>query len=191
MVYKDPRTGATLGGALREWREGSDLTLGATADACGVTITRLIDVESDKIGPSAVLLTKLGRLYGDEFIGARRQAGWIAVMGWLKVIASIDSPTNRQILDVVAKSIRDMRNLPDDSPIFMRDQEADLVFSMLDLEHAELFKDLCVTFKMASDNAEAFIDRANMRRERRDEASMTIIERFGPDLSTEFGTSAA
>ena len=183
MVYKDPRTGATLGGALREWREGSNLTLYATADACGVTITHLMDVESDKIGPSASLLTKLGRCYGDEFIGSQRQAGWIAVMGWLQMIASLDSPTNRQILCVVATSIREMRNLPEDAIVVMRDQEADIVFSMLNLDDEKLYVDLREAFELSEEGARAFVERANMRRDRREEASQTLIERFGPDFS--------
>lgn len=179
MIYTDPRTGSTLGGALGEWRIASEMTLGQAAEAVGVTITHLFDVENDKIGPSANLLLALGRIYRNECVGPSCQSGWAAVTNWLGVFSGLDVPTNRQMLNVVAASLRQMRNLPDAAPVGMRGQEGDLIFSMLDMEDGDLAADLSDSFGLTLEDAEATIDKARGRLDRRDAPRQPILERIG------------
>jgi len=178
MVYEDPRTGKTLGGALWEWRTKSELTLNAVAEAVGSTITHIMDIENNKIGPSAQLLIKLASLYGKECVGCHSEAGWAAVIGWINVFSSLESPTNREMLDVVGVSIRRMRHLPEDGLVIMRDQEADIVCSMLNLESDTLTMDLRESFGLDETMAQAFVDRAVNRRDRRQISKSPISERI-------------
>jgi len=192
MVYEDPRTGQTLGGALCAWRSASDLTLGAVAQATGSTITHLMDVENNKIGPTADLLAKLAAVYSDDYLGAQGEAGWSAVLGWLHVFDGLESPTNRERLEVVATSIRRMRRLPEDSLVIMRDQEVDIVFSALDLDDENaLADDLVASFGFERGGAEAFVKRALNRQARRHVPRQPIIARIGTRTVGDSGRHAA
>lgn len=191
MVYENPRTGETLGGALREWRAAAELTLGQVSGVTGKSITHLMDVEADKIGPDAELLRVLARMYGSDAKGSLAEAGWNAVMNWLHVFSGLDSPTNREMLDVVAASIRRMRNLPDDGLVYMRDQEADIIFSMLDLTDDGLVGDIQTAFALEGDAARQFIERATVRYERRKSSRQPIIERIGVSNVGDSRSSAA
>lgn len=190
MAYQD-RNGETLGGALREWREASDMTLGAVSQVTGAPITRLVDIENDKIGPSGQLLMKLAGLYLDECKGCRSEAGWYAMLTWLQVFGNLDSPTNREMLDVVASSIRRMRSLPDDGLVIMRDQEADIVFSMLDIEDEELENDVIASFGYQQPAAAEFLERVTARQARRGSPRQPIIDRIGTRTGIDSSQDAA
>jgi len=178
MAYTDPRTGSTLGGALKEWREQSDLSLGDVAERCSIPITQLVDIERDGSGPSAQLLIELARLYKPDCVGCTTQAGWAAVMGWLRLFSDLDAPTNRQMLDIVAASIREMRNLPDDGTVRMRDGEAEIVLSLLDLSDEQWKSDLMAAFGLSLVDTDNFLGEAVRRMERREDAEEPIIRRL-------------
>lgn len=191
MVYEDPRTGETLGGALREWREASDITLGEVSRVTGQSITHLLGIEADKVGPDAALLRKLASLYSDDCQANVPEAGWNVVLIWLNCFEGLTSPTNREMLEVVAKSIRRMRNLPDNGLVYMRDQEADIIFSMLDTEDEQLAMDLAEIFGLELTAAAEFLERATLRRDRRSSSRQPIIARIGISNSADLGQSAA
>ncbi len=191
MVYEDPRTGETLGGALREWREASGMTMGEVSQVTGVPITQLLGIEADKTGPDATLLRKLARLYSDDVQDSVPEAGWNVVLTWLSCFDSLESPTNREMLNVVATSIRRMRNLPESGLVYMRDQEADIIFSMLDTDDEQLANDIVDTFALDLATAEEFIQRAAIRRDRRSSSRQPIIQRIGISGGADVGQSAA
>lgn len=178
MAYTDPRSGSTLGGALKQWREESGLSLGQAADQCSISITQLLNIERDSSGPTAQLLIDLARLYKSDCVGSESQAGWAAVMGWLRLFSDLDAPTNRQMLDIVAASIREMRNLPEDGTVRMRDGEADIVLSLLDLSDDQWKSDLMASFGLSLVDAESFLSEATRRLERREHAEEPIIRRL-------------
>lgn len=187
MADKGSRTGKTLGGALFEWRTASSLSLGEVSQITGAPITQLLDIESDKIGPNAVLLTRLAALYSDDCLGCREEAGWDAVLSWLHTFAEFESPTNRELLTIVATSIRRMRNLPATGLVMMRDQEADIIFSVLDLTDEKLVGDVEDIFGIEADAATALVERSAVRQERSEASRTPLIERIGSTLGMDVG----
>ena len=191
MVYQDPRTGETLGGALREWRELSGMTLGEVSRITGHPITHLLGIEADKVGPDADLLRELASLYSDDCLTQVPEAGWNVVLSWLNCFEGLESRSNREMLCVVATSIRRMRKLHDTGLVFMRDQEADILFPMLDSEDEQLPGDIVEIFGLDLAAAEEFVERANSRRDRRASSRQPIIRRIGISRGGDIGQSAA
>ena len=113
------------------------------------------------------------------------------VIHWLRCFEQLESPTNREMLDVVATSIRRMRHLPDNGLVYMRDQEADIVFSMLDVDDAQLSMDIVESFGIDLVAAEEFIQRSSIRRDRRASSRQPIIGRIGISSPGDAGHSAA
>ena len=99
-------------------------------------------------------------------------------MSWLRLFSNLDAPTNRQMLDIVAASIREMRNLPEDGTVRMRDGEADIVLSLLDLSDDQWKSDLMASFGLSLVDAESFLSEATRRLERREHAEEPIIRRL-------------
>lgn len=190
MVYQD-RNGETLGAALREWRELCGLTFGAVSQTTDTPITRLVDIENDKIGPSGELLMKLAELYSQDCEGYLDEAGWSAVLTWMRLFARLESPTNRQMLDIVGASIRRMRNLPDGALVHMRDQEADIISSVLDLTDESLADDIVGALGYEPELAVDFVDRAIARMARRESLRQPILGRIGTGSGTDSVHGAA
>ena len=191
MVYQDPRTGETLGGALRQWRELSGMTLGEVSRITDRPITHLLGIEADKVGPDADLLRKLASLYSDDCLTQVPEAGWNVVLSWLNCFEGLESRSNREMLCVVATSIRRMRKLPDTGLVFMRDQEADILFPMLDSDDENLPADVADIFGLDLSKAVEFVQRAHSRRERRTSSRQPIIGRIGISSGGDIGQSAA
>lgn len=178
MVDEGARTGKTLGGALFEWRTRSGLSLGEVSKMTGAPITRLVGIESDKLGPSADLLTKLATVYADDLHGCREEAGWDAVLSWLQAFAQFESPNNREMLKLVAASIRRMRKLPETGLVIMRDQEIDIIFSALDIQDEQLPSDVAEIFSLEPFDAAALVERSILRQRRSEASTRPLIDRI-------------
>lgn len=183
MVYRDPRSGRQLGEALREWREVNEVTLADTAQRCGESITHLLDIENGNCGPSGDIL----RAYAETcpISPPGHQEGWRTVIAWLQVFRRSHATTNRQRLDIVAESLRVLRNLGPGECVRMRDVEGDIVVSLLDTEQPNLMVDVMGALGLSSSETHEFISASLRRLERRRSAKTPITRRVvaGPDAA--------
>ena len=176
MVYRDPRSGRQLGEALREWREASGVTLAQAAEQCGVPVTHLVEIENGNCGPSADVLRNLSWIC--HAAPSIEREGWATVLAWLRVFNESKASTNRERLDIVARSLRQMRGLGPTDRVRMRDVEGDIVVSMLDTDQSDLFVDVMGAFGLSSTETREFISASLRRLERRRTAQAPIVSRI-------------
>lgn len=166
---------STLGTTLQQCRTISKLTLNEAATASGVSLTRLLEIESGKSGPTKDILRTLMRIYGpairslDTAPGEeRRQAtATRSEIDWISLMMRSDLMSNRELLEYIATAVRTLRRLAVTVPVDMRSHEADLLVSMLDLSDPDVAVDIVNQFGLSIAQVKDFISGAVNRAERR------------------------
>lgn len=164
-----------IGSTLREWRVLSGYTINEAAQACGIPLTQMLNIETNTTGPSCDVLRCLEHLYRwaksvdggttlDE-INRRRLPG--TEIDWIGLALQSDMKSNREILDEVATTIRRLRRLGSTDTVYMRETEADLLVSMLDLSERECRCEVMAALKLGLVDAERLLASAATRTVRR------------------------
>lgn len=161
---------AGIGETLREWRLVCGKTIGEAADACEVSTSVMVEMETNKIGPTAEILRRLELLYSDvdnpTFHDLRLPGTEIP---WMDLARRAKFHSNRVLLDEVSLDIRRLRNLLPGAPVRMRETELDLLISMLDLDCPHCSIDMAESFDIPVLQARAIIARSTNRAARRDQ----------------------
>ncbi len=151
------------------------MTLNEAATASGVSLTRLLEIESGKSGPTKDILRSLMGIYdaairsrdttpGEE---RRRATATRSEIDWISLMLRSDLMSNRELLEYIATAVRTLRRLADTVPVHMRSHEADLLVSMLDLSDPDLAVDIVNQFGLSIAQVKDFISGAVNRAERR------------------------
>lgn len=168
-----PTTG--IGSTLREWRVLSGYTINEAAQACGIPLTQMLNIETNTTGPSCDVLRCLEHLYRlsesvdggttlDE-INRRRLPG--TEIDWIGLALQSDMKSNQEILDEVGSTIRRLRRLGPTDTVYMRETEADLLVSMLDLSERDFRCEVMAAFKLGLVDAGRLLAGAATRTVRR------------------------
>lgn len=168
-----PTTG--IGSTLREWRVLSGYTINEAAQACGIPLTQMLNIETNTTGPSCDVLRCLEHLYRlsesvdggttlDE-INRRRLPG--TEIDWIGLALQSDMKSNQEILDEVGSTIRRLRRLGPTDTVYMRETEADLLVSMLDLSERDCRCEVMAAFKLGLVDAGRLLAGAATRTVRR------------------------
>lgn len=164
------QTYAGIGETLREWRLVCGRTINDAADACEVTTSVMIEIETNKIGPTGEILRRLESLYGTAdnptFHDLRLPGTEIP---WMELAQQAGYRSNRMLLDEVGLGIRCLRNLLPGAAVRMRETELDLLISMLDLGRADCATDMAESFDIPILQARAILARSTNRTSRRDQ----------------------
>jgi len=167
----------SLGTTLRECRTISGLSLNDVAEATDLTITYLLDIENEGAGPTEDVLRRLMRVYGPAIRNIHVPPGQDrreraasterSEIDWISFMLRKDQMTNRELLSEVATAVRTLRRLSETVAVQMRQPEADLLVSMLDLTDDDLALDIMNEFKLSVAQTRDFIGGAVKRAERR------------------------
>lgn len=166
---------STLGQTLKECRMMSQLTLNEAATATALPLTRLLEIESGKSGPTTDILRNLMRIYGPALreihasTGEERRTASPdrSEIDWISLMVRADAMSNRQLLEYVATAVRTLRKLGPTVSVHMRSPEADLLVSMLDLSDKDLAADIVNEFGLSISQVKEFIAGAVNRASRR------------------------
>ena len=113
---------AGIGETLREWRLACGKTISEAAGACEVTTSVMIEIETNKIGPTCEILRRRETLYGDvenpTFQDLRLPGTEIP---WMDLARQVGYRSNRMLLDEVSLGIRGLRNIPPGAAVRMRE----------------------------------------------------------------------
>lgn len=174
-------TTTAVGESLRDQRTASGLTLGEAAGRCSIPLTYLLKIEAGSSGPTAEVLRQLIRLYGPAptepaFEGdQRRPTRDECEIDWVGLVKSAPSKTNLELLEEVAVGIRALRNFGEETPVIMREIEADILISLLDLADPQLPLDIMRAFSLSAAQADDFLAASVRRFERRSIPTDSII----------------
>ncbi len=178
---------AAVGESLRDKREASGLTMGEAARHCSIPLTYLLKIEAGSSGPSAEVLRQLIRLYspseivlsGEPLVVAehsqRKPRKDDCEIDWVGLVRTAGSRTNLEILEEVAHGIRALRNFGEATPVIMREIEADILISLLDLTDPNLLVDIMQAFSLAARQVDDFLAASVRRFERRAEPTDGLL----------------
>jgi transcriptional regulator with XRE-family HTH domain len=168
-----PTTG--IGSTLREWRVLSGYTINEAAQACSIPLTQMLNIETNTTGPSCDVLRCLEHLYRSsesvdggttlDEINRRRLPG--TEIDWIGLALQSDMKSNQEILDEVGSTIRRLRRLGSTDTVYMRETEADLLVSMLDLSEEDCRCEVMAAFKLGLVDAGRLLAGAATRTVRR------------------------
>ena len=108
-------------------------------------MTYLLKIEAGSSGPTAQVVRQLISLYGDRDPSGsgregvdlrpeqRRPAKDECEIDWVGLVQSADQRSNIEMLEEVATGIRALRGFGEAIPVHMREVEADILISLLDL----------------------------------------------------------
>lgn len=162
-----------VGESLRDHREASGLTLGQAAQRCSIPLTYLMKIESGSSGLTAQVLHQLVRLYSVPGathvveVDERRPQRDDCEIDWVGLVQQAGSRSNREMLDEIAEGIRALRGFGEAIPVHMREVEADILVSMLDLTDPHLPVDVMEAFALSAVQADEFLAASIRRFERR------------------------
>lgn len=167
-----------VGESLRDHRQASGMTMGQAAGACSIPLTYLLKIEAGASGPTAQVLQQLITLYGAEPVseeGAavdlradkRRPLRDECEIDWVGLVQRAGSQTNLEVLEEVATGIRALRGFGEAIPVHMREVEADIMISLLDLEDENLLVDIMRSFALSAVQVDEFLAASVRRFERR------------------------
>lgn len=178
-------TTTAVGESLRDQRTASGFTLGEAAGRCSIPLTYLLKIEAGSSGPTAEVLRQLIRLYGSAptepaFEGdQRRPTRDECEIDWVGLVKSAPSRTNLELLEEVAVGIRALRNFGEATPVIMREIEADILISLLDLADPQLPLDIMRAFSLSAAQVDDFLAASVRRFERRSiPTDSVIVERI-------------
>lgn len=169
---------AAVGDSLRDQRAASGLTLGQAAAACSIPLTYLLKIEAGSSGPTAQVLRQLINLYGansragdagDVYLRAekRRPLREECEIDWVGLVQRAGSQTNLEVLEEVATGIRALRGFGEAIPVHMREVEADIMISLLNLSDENLLIDIMNSFSLSAVQVDEFLAASVRRFERR------------------------
>lgn len=163
-----------VGESLRDQREASGLTLGQAAARCSIPLTYLMKIESGSSGLTAQVLRQLIRVYsvpGAETkiveVDERQPKRDDCEIDWVRLVQQAGTRPNREILEEIAEGIRALRGFGKAIPVHMREVEADILVSLLDLSDAHLPVDIMEAFALSAVQADEFLAASIRRFERR------------------------
>jgi len=172
-----------IGSTLREWRVLSGYTINEAAEACGIPFTQMLNIETNSTGPSCDVLRCLEHLYRSaksvdggttlDEINRRRLPG--TEIDWIGLALQSHMRSNSEILEEVASTIRRLRRLGPTDTVYMRETEADLLISMLDLGERDCKCELMAAFKLGLVDAERLLADAATRTVRRSSSAEKSI----------------
>lgn len=155
----------------------SGMSLNDVARETDLTITYLLDIENEGAGPTEDVLRALMRIYEPAIRNlhvppgvdrrARQASTERSEIDWMSFMLRKGEMTNGELLAEVATAVRVLRRLSETVPITMRQPEADLLVSMLDLTDEDLAVDIMNEFKLSVAQTRDFITGAVNRAERR------------------------
>jgi transcriptional regulator with XRE-family HTH domain len=166
---------SAVGESLRDHREASGLTLGQAASRCSIPLTYLLKIEAGSSGLTAAVLDQLIRIYAVPGVEAkhvvevdeRQPQRDDCEIDWVRLVQTAGSRTNREMLDEVATGIRALRGFGSAIPVHMREVEADIFISMLDLSDTHLLVDIMEAFGLSAMQVDEFLAASVRRFERR------------------------
>ncbi len=135
----------------------------------GVSTLHLDYLESGIRTPGPELMDRMAAAYGvevdrlearvrNERIPPRYDSDTGTVwLGWLPVVTK--GFDNGQILNAVAATIRTMRSLEDDQPVFLRDADLEILAPLLDFEDRQLGQRLATFLRLADEEVEELVER--------------------------------
>jgi transcriptional regulator with XRE-family HTH domain len=174
-------TTTAVGESLRDQRAASGLTLGEAAFRCSIPLTYLLKIEAGSSGPTAELLRQLIRLYGlapdgPMFEGdQRRPTREECEIDWVGLVKTASSRTNLELLEEVAVGIRALRSFGEATPVIMREIEADIMITLLDLSDPHLLVDIMCAFSLSAVQVDEFLAASVRRFDRRSIPTDSII----------------
>lgn len=181
-------TESAVGEALRDSRAASGLTLNEAAGYCSIPLTYLLKIEGGSSGPTAVVLRQLIALYSASEsapptappgIERRAPTAGQCEIDWVGLVKNAATMTNVDILDEVAHGIRALRGFGAAIPVVMRDVEADIMISLLDLSDPHLPVDIMQAFSLSAVQADEFLAGSIRRFERRAlPTDIALVERM-------------
>ncbi len=154
----------------------SEMPLNEVASKTGLALTYLLDIENEGCGPTQEVLRQLMELYGPTIRnlhvppGEERRAQPTAdrnEIDWIQLMLRSETMTNTELLREVATAVRTLRRLTPTVPVHMRQTEADLLVSMLDLTDEDLAITIMTEFGLSVAQTGDFIDGAVNRAQRR------------------------
>lgn len=151
------------------------MTLNEAATASGIPLTRLLEIENGKSGPTKDILRSLMRTYGPAIQAMHVAPGeerrcpspTRGEIDWISLMLRSDLMSNRELLAYVATAVRTLRRLGDGLPVHMRSHEADLLVSMLDLSDRDIALTIVQEFGLSLAQVKDFIAGAVNRASRR------------------------
>lgn len=181
----------SLGQTLAECRMITGLTLNQAATAAEIPLTRLLEIESGKSGPTKDILRALMDTYDPAIRSMHvapdeeRRAASPArnEIDWISLMMRQDLMSNRELLSYVATAVRTLRRLGATVAVHMRSHEADLLVSMLDLSDSDLALHIVEEFGLSVAQVKEFIDGAVNRANRRVDGSDSARLRRLRDIS--------
>lgn len=162
-----------VGESLRDQRAASGLTLGQAAGYCSIPLTYLLKIEAGSSGPTAEVVHQLVRVYGAGQESAaiegdqRRPRRDECEIDWVGLVNTAGSRSNLELLEEVARGIRALRSFGEETPVMMREVEADILISMLDLSDPHLLVDIMKSFSLSAVQVDEFLAASVRRFERR------------------------
>lgn len=181
-------TEAAVGDSLRDSRTASGLTLNEAAGYCSIPLTYLLKIEGGSSGPTAAVLRQLIRLYSSTDnppptqppgIERRAPTPGQCEIDWVGLVKTASSRTNVEILEEVAHGIRALRGFGAAIPVIMREVEADIMISLLDLSDPHLPVDIMQAFSLSAMQADEFLASSVRRFERRAlPTDIALVERM-------------
>jgi transcriptional regulator with XRE-family HTH domain len=91
------------------------------------------------------------------------------------LVRTAGSRTNLEIIEEVAHGIRALRNFGEATPVIMREIEADILISLLDLTDPNLLVDIMQAFSLAARQVDDFLAASVRRFERRAEPTDGLL----------------
>jgi len=178
----------SLGGTLRESRMISGFTLNEAAEAAGIPLTHLLDIENEGCGPTKDILRRLMRAYGPAIRSLHQVPGQErrieaahakSEIDWIQLMLQSEEASNKELLAEVAVAVRALRGLSSNLPVHMRTPEADLLVSMLDLNDKDLAVDIMTEFSLSVVQTRDFITGAvNRARQRAGGTDSEFVRRL-------------
>jgi transcriptional regulator with XRE-family HTH domain len=185
---------APVGESLRESRAASGLTLNEAAGYCSIPLTYMLKIEAGSSGPTAEVLRQLIRLYSSKDNAPATQPPGIerrspqngeCEIDWVGLVKTASTRTNSQILEDVAHGVRALRGLGQAIPVIMRDVEADIMISLLDVSDPHLPVDIMQAFSLSAMQADELLASSVRRFERRAlPTDIALLERLQMAPST-------
>lgn len=181
-------TEAAVGESLRDSRAASGLTLNQAAGYCSIPLTYLLKIEAGSSGPTAEVVRQLIRLYSSSDnapptsppgIERRDPTPGQCEIDWVGLVKNASSRSNIEILEEVAHGIRALRGFGAAIPVVMRDVEADIMISLLDLSDPQLPVDIMQAFALSAVQTDEFLAGSIRRFERRAlPTDIALVERM-------------
>lgn len=164
-----------VGESLRDQRAASGLTLGEAAVRCSIPLTYLLKIEAGSSGPTAEVVRQLIGLYdmppeestSELDLERRRPARDECEIDWVGLVKTASSRTNLELLEELAVGIRALRSFGEVTPVIMREIEADILISLLDLSDPHLQVDIMRAFSLSAVQVDEFLAASVRRSERR------------------------